>query len=151
VAAESSVGTLASTEAIPDHAAQACPMTEHDAIHGALPERLRFSVLEVTVEQAHARLQVEPGLFQGAGILHGGVLFTLADSVAASYAMKLHPRGGATIDAAIRFFRPVSEGHVDAFATLLHQGRRTLAVQVELFDAKRRGVAHYTTTFMIQP
>lgn len=126
-------------------------MSEHDAIHGALPDRLRFSVLEVTSEQAHARLQVEPELLQGAGILHGGVLFTLADSVAASFAMHLDRRGGSTIDAAIRFFRPVSEGHVDAFATLLHKGRRTLVVQVEMFDHKRRGVALYTTSFLVQP
>jgi uncharacterized protein (TIGR00369 family) len=123
----------------------------HDALHGSLAERLHFTVLEVGAEHARARLDVHEDLLQGKGIVHGGVLFTLADAVAANLAIALAPdANGATIDASIRFFRPVRKGAIDAHARLLHRGKRTLALEVELRDAERRLVALYGAAFLIQ-
>lgn len=125
--------------------------TPHDALHGSLAERLHFTVLEVDAQHARARLHAHEDLLQGAGIVHGGVLFTLADAVAANLAVAVAPAAnGATIDASIRYFRPVREGTVEAHARLLHKGRRTLALAVDLRDPQGRLIAQYTASFLIQ-
>lgn len=124
-------------------------MTDHDRHHGRLPEWLGFRVLEAGPESARAELTVTPAVVQSAGVVHGGVLFTLADSVAANLAMANVPEAsGATIDASIRFFRPARSGVLTATARLLHRGRRTLGVEVRITDEQQRLVAVYQSSFL---
>ena len=124
-------------------------MTEHDRHHGRLPESLGFSILDAGPDLARAELAVTPGVVQSAGVVHGGVLFTLADAVAANLAIANAPAAsGTTLDASIRFFRPVRTGVVTAEARLLHRGRRTLAIEVQIRDADQRLVAVYQSAFL---
>ena len=116
----------------------------HDALHGSLAELLHFTVLDVHDGTATARLDVQPGMLQAAGVVHGGVLFTLADAVAANLGVAAAPSSrGATIDASIRYFRAVRSGVVTARAGILHRGRQTIQIEVRLEDDQRRLVAHY--------
>ena len=69
-----------------------------------------------------------------AGVLHGGYLMTLADAAAATLAYLNLPSGAttATIEAKTNFLAAVREGAVTARAELVHAGKRTIVVQVDV-------------------
>ena len=83
------------------------------------------------------------------GVLHGGALMTLADSVGAVCAFLNLPEGStgtATIESKTNFFRAVREGHVVATSRPLHRGRTTIVVETDLHDADGKHVARVTQT-----
>lgn len=82
------------------------------------------------------------------GILHGGVLMSLADSVGAVCAFLNLPPGAttSTIESKTNFFRGVRAGSLHAVSRPLHVGRSTIAVQTELYDDEQRRVGITTQT-----
>ena len=124
-------------------------MTDPDPIHGQLPERLGFRIVAVHDTGAEALLEVDPGLMRTGKIVHGGVLFTLADSVAANLALhSFAPHSATTTDASIRFLRPVTGGKVEARARIVHAGGRTLLIEVQLTDDRGELVGTYQANFL---
>jgi 1,4-dihydroxy-2-naphthoyl-CoA hydrolase len=88
------------------------------------------------------------------GILHGGALMTLADSVAAVCAFLNLPDGAttATIESKTNFLRGVRSGLVRATAKPVHVGSRTIVVQTDLVDDQDRAVALVVQTqAVLQP
>ena len=78
------------------------------------------------------------------GVLHGGALMTLADSLGAILAFLNLPEGAkatSTIESKTNLFRAVRDGAVTGTATLLHGGRSTIVVQTDLRDDAGRRVA----------
>ena len=92
------------------------------------------------------RLDWAPHLCTTAGILHGGVLMSLADSVGALVAFLGLPDGAttATITSTTQMFRPVTGGTLRAVAVPLHRGRTTVTVQTSLTDDRDRLAAQTT-------
>ena len=82
------------------------------------------------------------------GVMHGGALMTLADSVGALCAFLGLPEGAttATTGSTTHLFRAVTEGTVTATARPLHRGRRMVVVQTDLVDTQGRRVAQTTQT-----
>jgi len=82
------------------------------------------------------------------GVMHGGALMTLADSVGALCAFLGLPEGAttATSGSTTHLFRAVTEGEVTATARPLHRGRRMVVVQTDLVDGEGRRVAQVTQT-----
>jgi uncharacterized protein (TIGR00369 family) len=82
------------------------------------------------------------------GVLHGGAVMTLADSMGALCAFLNLPEGAntSTVESKTNFFRPVTAGHVRATARPLHVGRRFVTVQSDLEDDGGRLVAQTTQT-----
>jgi 1,4-dihydroxy-2-naphthoyl-CoA hydrolase len=93
-------------------------------------------------------LEWAPERCTAGGILHGGALMTLADSVGAVCAfLNLRPgQNTATVESTTRLFRAVREGTVRATARPLHVGRTMIVVQTDLHDAEGRHVAQTTQT-----
>jgi uncharacterized protein (TIGR00369 family) len=83
-----------------------------------------------------------------AGVLHGGYLMTLADSAAATLAFLNVPPGAttATIESKTNFLAAVREGTVTARAELVHAGRTTIVVQVDVTDDGDRLVSRTLQT-----
>jgi uncharacterized protein (TIGR00369 family) len=81
-------------------------------------------------------------------VLHGGYLMTLADSAAATLAYLNVPTGAttATIEAKTNFLASVREGSVTARAELVHAGRRTIVIQVDVTDDAGRLVTRTLQT-----
>lgn len=77
------------------------------------------------------------------GLLHGGALMLLADSLGAICAFLNLPDGAgtSTIESKSNLFRGVREGVVHGVSRPLHVGRTTIAVQTELRDDQDRLVA----------
>ncbi|HEY9476014.1 MAG TPA: PaaI family thioesterase [Mycobacteriales bacterium] len=82
------------------------------------------------------------------GILHGGAVMTLADSVGAVCAFLNLPAGAgtATIESKTNFFRGVRGGLLRAVARPLHVGGSTIVVQTDLTNGDDRRVAQVTQT-----
>jgi uncharacterized protein (TIGR00369 family) len=119
--------------------------------HSSMPytATIGMDVLAAKAEEVRARVAWSEELCTAGGILHGGVLMSLADSAGAYCAFLNLPEGSggtATIESKTNFFRAVSEGHVVALSRPLHVGRTTIVVETDLFDDRDRRVARVTQT-----
>jgi len=84
----------------------------------------------------------------GGGVLHGGYLMALADSVGAMCAVFNLPEGAttSTIESKTNFLRAVRSGYVNAVTKPLHAGRTTIVIDTDLFDDDGKRVARVTQT-----
>jgi uncharacterized protein (TIGR00369 family) len=108
--------------------------------------RLGVIVDEASADRVTARLSWAPDLCTAAGIMHGGVLMSLADTAGALVTFLGLPEGAttATITSTSQLFRPVTSGTVRAVAVPVHRGRTTVTAQTSLFDSDDRLVAQTT-------
>lgn len=83
-----------------------------------------------------------------AGMLHGGALMTLADSVGAICAFLNLPDGAttSTVESKTNFLRAIRGGHAHATSRPLHAGRQTIVIQTEIRDDDGKLVAFVTQT-----
>jgi 1,4-dihydroxy-2-naphthoyl-CoA hydrolase len=81
-------------------------------------------------------------------VLHGGYLMALADCAAATLAfLNLAPGARtATIEAKTNFLAAVREGSVQARAEIVHKGRATIVLQVDIRDGRDRLVTRTLQT-----
>jgi uncharacterized protein (TIGR00369 family) len=109
---------------------------------------LGMEVLEATPAEVRARLAWREDLCTAAGILHGGALMTLADSVGALCAVLNLPPDHltSTIESKTNFFSAVRDGSVEAVARPLHVGRSTIVVQTDIRDGQGKRVTQTTQT-----
>ncbi len=99
-------------------------------------------------DEVAGRLAWREDLCTTAGVLHGGVLMSLADSVGALCAFLNLPEGAttSTIESKTNFFRGLREGTVHATARPVHVGRTTIVVQTDLVDDRGKRVTQTTQT-----
>lgn len=121
---------------------------EPSALVALMPfsQQLGIVVDEANEDRVIARLDWAPHLCTAGGIMHGGVLMSLADSAGALVAFLGLPEGAttATITSTSQMFRPVTGGTVLATAMPLNRGRTAVTVQTSLHDSERRLVAQTT-------
>ncbi|MSO41770.1 MAG: PaaI family thioesterase [Solirubrobacterales bacterium] len=105
-------------------------------------------------ELARARIAVTDKLRQPLGLVHGGVLATLAESVCsrATY-LAVAEEGNVAMGQsnATSFLRPMTEGHINAVARRRHGGRTTWIWDVEISDDEGRLCALVRTTVAVRP
>ena len=107
---------------------------------------LGLTLDEASADRVVARLDWAPRLCTAGGVLHGGVLMSLADTAGALVTFLGLPAGAttATITSTSQLMRPVSGGAVRAVAVPLHRGRTTVTAQTSLRDEAGRLVAQTT-------
>lgn len=110
-------------------------------------------VVTTAPEEVRGRLEWKPERCTTEGVLHGGVLMAMADTIGAVCAFMNLPEGAgtATIESKTNFFRAVRKDYVEAIATPLHVGRTTIVVQTDLRDADGKRVALVTQTQAVLP
>jgi 1,4-dihydroxy-2-naphthoyl-CoA hydrolase len=104
-------------------------------------------------EEVRGRLPWSPERCTAGGVMHGGALMALADSMGAVCAHLNLPPGAATttVSSSTAFMRAVREGEVTAVARPLHAGRSVIVLQTDLADASGRRVAQVTQTQAVLP
>ena len=104
-------------------------------------------------DEIRGRMPWAPERCTTGGILHGGVLMALADSLGGICAFLNLPPGAltATTSSATVFTRAVRSGEVTAVTRPLHVGRSTIVVQTDLTDDAGRRVAQVTQTQAVLP
>ncbi len=108
----------------------------------------------VTVEPGLGRvsIQVDARLMHPQQIVHGGVMFTLADTAMSMALLGLLSPGTrfGTVEAKINFLLPVREGELLAEGTLVHKGRSTAVMEASIYNivnGERQTVAKALGTF----
>jgi uncharacterized protein (TIGR00369 family) len=98
---------------------------------------------EADASRVVIRLDWAPHLCTSGGVMHGGVLMSLADTAGALVTFIGLPEGKttATITSTSHMFRPVSGGTVRAVAVPVHRGRTTVTAETSVFDVEDRLVA----------
>jgi acyl-CoA thioesterase len=121
-----------------------------DDIQGELPERLGFRITAAGPEAASGELAIDPALLQIGKVLHGGVLFAFADSIAAEIAVRAAaPAGTATADAQIRFLAPARHGVLAGEGRIAHRAGRSLMIEVRVIDEAGELIALYGSRFAV--
>ena len=98
--------------------------------------------------EVRGRLAWAPERCTAGGVMHGGALMALADSLGGICAFLNLPEGAqtTTTGSSTTFMRAVREGEVNAVARPLHAGRTVIVVQTDLHDVAGRRVAQVTQT-----
>ena len=118
-----------------------------DALYG-------LEVLEVTEELVRAQVAVRDELRQPSGFVHGGVLASIAETLASLGTVCVAaPEGNAAMGQSnhTSFLRPITEGTVHARATRRHRGRTTWIWDVEIVDDAGRLCALSRMTIAVRP
>ena len=129
--------------AVPSAAAQFSAESSPAELLAGMPyaTALGISLDVVTPQLVRGSLDWSPGRCTASGLLHGGAIMSLADTIGAVCALLNLPAGAgtATVDSATNFFRAVREG-------TLHAGRSFIVVRTELTDDAGRPVGQTTQT-----
>src|SRR5262245_3233072 len=99
-------------------------------------------------DEVDATLEWTPELCTALGVLHGGVVMTLADTAGAVCAFLNLPPGArtVTIESKTNFLGAIREGTALARSRPLHVGKTTIVVETDVLDSDGRRVARTTQT-----
>jgi 1,4-dihydroxy-2-naphthoyl-CoA hydrolase len=100
-----------------------------------------LEVTEATETTVRGRVAVRDELKQPAGLVHGGVYASIAESIASLGTFFVVNRDGkfaVGLANQTSFMRPITEGTIHALATVRHRGRTTWVWDVEISDDQGR-------------
>lgn len=120
----------------------------------SLDETLGFEGYERESEElARGRMRVVDAVRQPFGIVHGGAMAALAESVTsrATYETVGPEMIAMGMSNETKFLRPVEDGVVAAVARARHRGRTTWIWDVELSDGEGRLCALCRMTIAVRP
>lgn len=126
---------------------------------GRLVEAMPFAkALGVVIDSASAaevtgRLDWAPERCTAGGVMHGGAIMALADTLGAVCAFLNLPPGTttSTLESKTNFFRGARSGAVRGVTRPLHAGRTSIVAQTDLFDDQHRRIAQVTQTQAVLP
>ncbi|HEY7960776.1 MAG TPA: PaaI family thioesterase [Solirubrobacteraceae bacterium] len=111
-------------------------------------------LLGVSDTEVRAEVPVREDLKQPAGLVHGGVIASIAEamtSLATAVAVLPHGETSMGLSNSTSFLRPFTEGTVHAVATALHRGRTTWVWDVRFSDDAGRLCAVTRMTIAVRP
>jgi 1,4-dihydroxy-2-naphthoyl-CoA hydrolase len=116
-------------------------MSDDRPLPSGFAELLGIEWLDEDSGQARARIQIRDDLRQPFGLMHGGVISSLVESIC-SYATALGVVGDEKVamgqSISVNFVRPVTAGHAEVRARARHRGRTTWVWDAEILDAEER-------------
>jgi 1,4-dihydroxy-2-naphthoyl-CoA hydrolase len=113
-----------------------------------------LELIECSEEEVHAQVRVRDELKQPAGLIHGGVYASIAESMASlATGMSVLADGQLAMGLAnnTSFLRPITKGNVNAHAQRLHHGRTTWVWDVRFTDDEGRLCALTRMTIAVRP
>jgi uncharacterized protein (TIGR00369 family) len=120
-----------------------------------LPSFTRFlgvNVLQRSPERSEAELTVREELCNRRGVMHGGAVMALGDTLGGMTAVASLPDGGrtATIESKTNFFAAVPKGDTArAVCMPLHRGRTTIVLETRITRSDGKLAAIVTQTQLI--
>jgi 1,4-dihydroxy-2-naphthoyl-CoA hydrolase len=131
------------TDETPIHAD---PIPGFDGLYG-------LEVLEATDEIARGRVVVDERHKQPAGLVHGGLFASMAESLtsmATHFAVAADGQSAQGLSNQTSFLRPIFEGTILATAHRRHRGRTTWVWEVEITDDQERLCALVRMTIAVR-
>ena len=112
-----------------------------------------LEVVTISDEEVSARVAVRDELLQPAGLVHGGVFASIAESItsiATWSAVKGEGRTAQGLSNQTSFLRPIVGGTIHAIARRRHRGRTTWVWEVEITDDQQRLCALVRMTIAVR-
>jgi 1,4-dihydroxy-2-naphthoyl-CoA hydrolase len=112
-----------------------------------------LEVLAISDEEVTARVRVRDELRQPAGLVHGGVFASIAESItsmATWLAVQPDGRSAQGLSNQTSFLRPIVDGTIHAVARRRHRGRTTWVWEVEITDDQDRLCALVRMTIAVR-
>jgi 1,4-dihydroxy-2-naphthoyl-CoA hydrolase len=122
-------------------------MRGYDSLYG-------LELLSYTDTEVQARVTVREELKQPAGLIHGGVYASIAESMTSlATALAVHEGGNTAMGLSnnTSFLRPITAGVVHAAATRIHRGRTTWVWDVRFSDDDGHTCAVTRMTIAVRP
>jgi 1,4-dihydroxy-2-naphthoyl-CoA hydrolase len=117
-------------------------------------ELIGIEWIEIDPELSRARVEIRDELRQPFGLMHGGVMSSLVESIC-SYATAgaVYDEGMAAMGQSINvtFLRPITEGAAEVHARARHRGRTTWVWECEVRDSEDRVCALSQMTIAVRP
>ena len=125
-------------------------MTEVNTLHSPFTDYCGIDILSMEDGVAQLRVELHAQLLNSAGMAHGGVLATLADSAggAAAYSVVAEGKMAVTTDFNLTCLKSTFSGVIEATGTIVHRGRRFMRADVSL-TADDRLIAKAGVSFMM--
>jgi 1,4-dihydroxy-2-naphthoyl-CoA hydrolase len=123
------------------------------AMHG-FDQLCGIEFLSLSDTEVRAQVTVRDELKQQAGLIHGGVYASMAESMASlATALGVYEQGQQAMGLSnnTSFLRPITEGVVHAAATRVHRGRTTWVWDVRFSDDSDRTCAVTRMTIAVRP
>jgi uncharacterized protein (TIGR00369 family) len=114
----------------------------------------RLEVLSLGDGEATARVEVRDEIKQPAGLVHGGVFASIAESLSTIATGKAVSEDGMSahgLSSQTSFLRPIVAGTVHATARRRHRGRTTWVWEVDITDDASRLCALVRMTVAVRP
>ena len=112
-----------------------------------------LEVLAIAEDEVRAQVRVRDELRQPAGLVHGGVLASIAESItsmATWLAVSEQGRTAQGLSNQTSFLRPILGGTIHAVARRRHRGRTTWVWEVEITDDEQRLCALVRMTIAVR-
>jgi 1,4-dihydroxy-2-naphthoyl-CoA hydrolase len=96
-----------------------------------------LELISASDDEVRARVPVRDELLQPAGLVHGGVFASIAESIASMGTWwAVHDDGKVAMGLSNQtsFLRPITEGTIHALARRRHRGRSTWVWEVDITD-----------------
>ena len=109
-------------------------LTGFDALYG-------LEILSLGEDEATARVSVRDAVKQPAGLVHGGVFASIAESLTSLATWKVVGEEGMSaygVSNQTSFLRPIVQGTIHATARRRHRGRTTWVWEVDITDDEGR-------------
>lgn len=104
-----------------------------------------IELLEITPGRARVRMEIKAHHFNGAGTVHGGAIFTLADFAFAA-ASNSHGELAMGINTSTSFVKAATEGTLYAIAEEVSLNRKLATYQVRVSDGNDELIALFQGT-----
>ena len=113
-----------------------------------------LEVHAISDEEVTAMVPVRDAIKQPAGLVHGGVFASIAESItslATFQAVRHDGQGAQGLSNQTSFLRPILDGTIHAVARRRHRGRTTWVWEVEISDDQARLCALVRMTIAVRP
>jgi uncharacterized protein (TIGR00369 family) len=108
----------------------------------------------IAEDEVRAKVPVRDDLKQPAGLVHGGVFASIAESITSIgtfLAVKDDGMAAQGLSNQTSFLRPILDGTIHAVAKRRHKGRTTWVWEVEISDDQERLCALVRMTIAVRP
>lgn len=114
-----------------------------DFAYEGFDKTIGLQITSATAQEVQATIEVTPALLQPYGLLHGGVLCSVVETLGSvGGAVWFGERGNVVgVNNSTHFLRAVREGTLRAVARPVHQGRSQQLWRIEVRDAEQQLVA----------
>ena len=113
-----------------------------------------LEVESISDEEATASVPVRDAIKQPAGLVHGGVFASIAESITSLATVNVVRHDGQSaqgLSNQTSFLRPILDGTIHAVARRRHRGRTTWVWEVEISDDQARLCALVRMTIAVRP